>query len=145
MFRAFLESLNAANVEYMIVGGYAVNVHGYVRNTGDLNVRIASDAENADRVVEALLAFGFAVLDVKPEIFLGENRIVQMGSEPEKIEIITYIDGPTWIEAEPNIQRVEIDGVSTRVISLDDLIRNKTASGRLRDQEDLERLPAPEA
>lgn len=145
MFRGFLESLNAANVEYMIVGGYAVNIHGYVRNTGDLDVWIASDAKNADRVVEALLAFGFDVLDVKPELFLGENRIVQMGSEPEKIEIITSVDGLTWTKAQPNIRDVMIDGVPVRVISLDDLITNKRASGRLRDQEDLERLPAPDA
>jgi len=129
----------------MIVGGYAVNIHGYVRNTGDLDVWIASDAKNADRVVEALLAFGFDVLDVKPELFLGENRIVQMGSEPEKIEIITSVDGLTWTKAQPNIRDVMIDGVPVRVISLDDLITNKRASGRLRDQEDLERLPAPDA
>jgi len=143
MFRAFLESLNAANVDYMIVGGYAVNLHGYVRNTGDLDVWIADDPTNANRIVEALIAFGFDVLDVKPDMFIGENQIVQMGNEPEKIEIITSIDGVTWAEASRNIQTIEVDGIATRVISFDDLKKNKRASGRLRDQEDLKKLPEP--
>ncbi|XAM01016.1 hypothetical protein OT109_06435 [Phycisphaeraceae bacterium D3-23] len=143
-FRAFLKSFNNAKVDYMVVGGYAVNMHGYVRNTGDLDVWIKSDLPNAQRVVDALVSFGFAPEDIDESLFIGPRQIVRMGVEPEKIEIITTIEGVDWEDCKTKSVSFEIDGLDLPVIGLADLRKNKAQAGRHRDLDDLENLPEVE-
>jgi hypothetical protein len=136
--KEFLSLLNSNSVEYLLIGGYAVGYHGYPRPTGDLDVWIAMQPENAGRVVKALKEFGFTAPLGK---FLEENSVVRMGVPPNRVEILTTIDGVSFEECYPLRVTSLIDGISVNVISLPHLRLNKKASGRLKDLSDLENLP----
>src|SRR5688572_16783808 len=140
-FKEFLQCLNATGVEYLLIGGHAVAFHGYPRATSDLDVWIAVSPENARRTVDALKAFGFDLPSLKPELFLQSHRIIRMGIEPNRIEIQTGISGVVFSEVYPNRVTASLDGVSVNIVSLEDLKKNKRASGRHKDLDDLENLP----
>ncbi len=125
----------------MLVGGYAVNYHGYVRTTGDFDVWIAATPANARNITEAMVDFGFDPDDVEERLFTMPRQIIRMGHEPLRIEIVTTIDGVEWPECWSRAVNTMIDGVDVRFISLQDLRRNKQASGRDKDLVDLNRLP----
>lgn len=133
--------LNVHHVEYLLIGGYAVNYHGYPRATADMDIWIAVHPANADRVVTALKEFGFDLPDLSPELFLRPWQIIRLGVPPVRIEISTTISGVEFGAC--YAQRVEdtLDGVPANLISLDNLKRNKKASGRHQDLADLEHLP----
>ena len=97
-FKDFLKLLNANQVEYLLIGGYAVGYHGYPRATGDMDVWVAVNPENADRIVVALKQFGFAVPELSAELFLRQNQIVRMGLPPVRIELTTTISGVEFQE-----------------------------------------------
>ncbi len=136
-----MQCLNEHGVEYLLIGGHAVAFHGYPRATGDLDVWIAVSRVNAERMVTALRAFGFELPDLSPDLFLQEQRIIRMGIEPNRIEIQTGISGVEFGEVYPRRLVAELDGVRVNMIPLDDLKRNKKASGRYKDLADLENLP----
>ena len=140
-FKEFLRLLNAHNVEYLLIGGYAVGYHGYPRATVDMDIWIAIHPANAEKTVAALKEFGFDPPDLSPQLFLQEWQIIRMGVPPVRIEIATTISGVDF--AECYAQRVEdqLDGVEVKLISRDHLKRNKKASGRHQDLADLEHLP----
>jgi hypothetical protein len=140
-FREFLKSLNRSKVEYLLIGGFAVSHHGYPRATGDIDVWISRNAENAGRVVEALEAFGFNPQSVTSDMFLAEKKIVRFGVPPLRIEIHTSISGVEFERCFPNRVAATIDGVDIPLIALADLRTNKKASGRFKDLADLEQLP----
>lgn len=139
-FREFLQCLNAHAVEYLVIGGHAVAYHGYPRATADLDVWVAVNRPNAGRLVSALSAFGFAVPELTPDLFLREERIIRMGIAPNRIEIQTGIDGVRFTECFPRRVSADLDGVRVHFIGLDDLKVNKRASGRYKDLADLEHL-----
>lgn len=139
-FREFLQCLNAHAVEYLVIGGHAVAYHGYPRATADLDVWVAVNRTNAGRLVSALSAFGFAVPELTPDLFLREERIIRMGIAPNRIEIQTGIDGVRFTECFPRRVSADLDGVRVHFIGLDDLKVNKRASGRYKDLADLEHL-----
>ena len=136
--KEFLRLLGSNNVQYLLIGGYAVGYYGYPRPTGDLDVWIGMSPENAERVVNALKEFSF---DASPELFLNENSVVRMGVPPFRLEILTTIDGVDFRECYRARNTVVIDDVEVNLISLRDLRRNKNASGRLKDLSDVENLP----
>jgi len=140
-FKEFLRLLNAHNVEYLLIGGYAVGYHGYPRATVDMDIWIAIHPANAEKTVAALKEFGFDPPDLSPQLFLQEWQIIRMGVPPVRIEIATTISGVDF--AECYAQRVEdqLDGVQVKLIDRDHLKRNKKASGRHQDLADLEHLP----
>ncbi|HEX42559.1 MAG TPA: hypothetical protein ENN81_10970 [Phycisphaerales bacterium] len=140
-FKEFLKLLNAHHVEYLVIGGYAVNYHGYARATGDIDIWVAVHPSNAERVVAALTEFGFNVPDLSVELFLKPWQIIRLGMPPVRIEVATTISGVDF--AECYSQRVEatLDGVPVKLISLKHLKLNKRASARNQDLADLERLP----
>jgi hypothetical protein len=140
-FKEFLKSLNAHEVEYLLIGGYAVNYHGYPRATADMDIWVAVHPANADRIVAALREFGFDLPDLSAELFLKEWRIVRLGMPPFRIEIATTISGVVFVEC--YAERVEdtLDGVPVTLINLKHLKLNKKASGRHQDLADLEHLP----
>lgn len=139
--REFLRSLNDHHVEYLLIGGYEVGYHGYPRATGDLDVWIAMSPENAQRMVEALRAFGFGATGVSPELFLEPHQVTRIGRSPLRIEILTTVSGLDFIEA--YAQRVVdvIDGIPVSVISRQHLEINKRAAGRAKDLADVDNLP----
>lgn len=139
-FREFLSLLNETEVKYLLIGGYAVGLHGYVRSTGDMNVWISTDPENAERTVEVLIQFGFGVEDLASEHLMKEDKILRMGVPPMQIEILTSISGVRFSDCYKNRIEVEWDGVHIPLISLADLKRNKRASGRIKDLADLDNL-----
>jgi hypothetical protein len=137
-FREFLKLLNSKRVEYLLIGGYAVGYYGYPRPTGDMDIWIGRERENAKRLVVALEEFGFAS---SFEVFLEENKVVRMGVPPFRLEILTTIDGVSFPDCYSERTHVLLDEVEVDLISLRDLKTNKKASGRLKDLSDLENLP----
>jgi hypothetical protein len=140
-FSEFLRLLNAHRVEYLLVGGYAVGLHGYPRATIDLDVWVASTPDNAQRLVDALREFGFDVPTLVPELFLSPASIVRFGTPPFRIGLMTSIDGVGYEACRANAVTVLMDDVDVPVISLADLKTNKKAAGRHKDLADLEHLP----
>jgi hypothetical protein len=140
-FKEFLQLLNSKQIEYLLVGGYAVSYHGYPRATGDIDVWIARDQHNAEKMVAALREFGFDLPELAPDVFLAEERIIRMGVTPFRIEILTSIDGVNFAECYAARIVDMLDDVVVNVISLQHLKINKQASGRLKDLNDLENLP----
>jgi hypothetical protein len=140
-FKEFLRLLNFHQVEYLLIGGYAVGYYGFVRATGDMDVWVKINPDNAIKVVSALKEFGFAVPELSPELFLKEDQIVRMGVPPLRLEILTTISGVEFTACFKNRLIAQIDDLDVNLINLEDLKLNKRASRRLKDLLDLENLP----
>lgn len=143
-FRDLLQLLNAEGVRYLVVGGYAVNFHGHHRNTKDLDVWIAVDLQNAERVSRALQRFGFSASSVPPSNFLQKGKIFVFGREPLRVDILTDPSGVDFGDCYPRRVEAELDGIIVPFISLADLRANMGAAHRTRDKADLEELPRPD-
>jgi hypothetical protein len=133
--------LNENNVKYLLIGGYAVSYYGYVRPTGDMDIWIPFDRENAEKVVQALRQFGFTSKDLTPELFLKPKSIIRMGVPPMRLEVSNYIDGVEFDKCYNELELLKLDDLTIPLISLKYLKINKKASGRLKDLNDLEHLP----
>lgn len=140
-FKEFLQLLNSHQVEYLLIGGYAVGYYGYPRSTGDMDVWIAINPENAEKLVTVLKEFGFDVPNLSPELFLEKGKITRMGVPPMRLEILTSISGVSFEECYKNRTVDVVDGVKINLISISHLKANKKASGRHKDLNDLENLP----
>ena len=139
-FREFLELLNEHEVKFIIVGGYALAFHGAPRFTGDIDVFVKSDHENAKRILNALADFGFSSLDITIDDFQDQNKVIQLGLPPVRIDLITSISGVTWEEADASKEPGLFGDVSVSYIGKKQFIFNKRASGRKKDLADLESL-----
>lgn len=139
-FREFIQSLNANQVRYLVIGGYAVALHGYPRYTKDMDVWIEMTAENAAKMVKALDQFGFRSLGLKMNDFLEPHQIIQLGYPPARIDLITTPPGIDFESCYTSRVEVEIEGVIVNFIDLENLKRSKRAAGRLQDLADLENL-----
>jgi predicted nucleotidyltransferase len=137
-FKEFLRLLTSTGVEYLVVGGYAVNYYGYSRATADIDIWIAIGDVNTEKVAGALREFGFA--KAEPEIFREPGKVIRMGVPPVRLEVLTSISGVEFEECYGRRVQAELDGVAIDLISLEDLKKNKAASGRLKDLLDLEQL-----
>ena len=140
-FKEFVALLNSHGVEYLVVGGYAVVMHGRPRYTGDLDIWVRSSPDNAARLMRTLNEFGFGELGLKEADFLKREHVVQLGYPPFRIDLLTDIDGVKFDAAWPQKQVVIHDGLNINLIGLSDLKKNKKATGRPRDIDDLENLP----
>ncbi|WP_254060892.1 DUF6036 family nucleotidyltransferase [Mucilaginibacter sp. L196] len=139
-FEDFVFLLNKYDVNYMIIGGYALAFHGRPRHTGDLDIWIDVSEENARKMFNVINEFGLASLGLKIEDFLEKGIITQIGYPPLRIDILNEIDGVQFNEAYQNKLIIDIDGLPISYISLDDLIKNKQVSGRQRDLSDVSEL-----
>lgn len=139
-FSAFLRLLNEHEVRYLLIGGYAVGYHGYVRATADMDIWVPREQANSEHLVLALKEFGFDVPELTPDVFLAKDRILRMGNPPMRIKISTTIDGVTFNECYDDRVVAEWSDVSVNIISLAMLKTNKLASGRPQDIDDLEHL-----
>ncbi|MBN2355646.1 nucleotidyltransferase [candidate division KSB1 bacterium] len=140
-FKDFLKLLNSHKVEYLIIGGYAVGFHGYPRATADIDIWIASKPANAFKMVKVMKDFGFNVPELSNELFVQHNKIIRLGNAPVRIEILTTISGVEFDECFRNRAIAYIDRVKVNIINLDDLKKNKMASAREKDLDDLKKLP----
>ena len=139
-FREFIGLLRSNGVEFLIVGAHALAAHGRPRYTGDLDIWVQPGPENIERLISALDAFGFASLGISAADFMMPEAMVQLGYPPARIDLLTTIDGVTFDECFAHRVDVEVSGLVLPVISLDDLIRNKLATGRAKDLVDVELL-----
>ncbi len=139
-FREFIELLNLNKVKYLILGGYAIAFHGHPRYTKDLDVWLELSDENASNVLKALEDFGFGNLEVSKEDFLQKGMVVQLGYPPNRIDLINSPDGVEFDDCYKSKIEIEIDELKISVIDLENLKKNKKASGRLQDLADLEKL-----
>lgn len=142
-FLDLISEFNRADVRYLLVGGYAVGIHGHPRATKDLDLWVEVSADNAGRIMTALRAFGAPLADLSEEDLATPGTGFIMGRPPRRIDIITAIAGLSFETAWPNAVEIDV-GASVRcpVISLDDLIVNKTAAGRPQDLADVAALQA---
>jgi predicted nucleotidyltransferase len=139
-FRDFLKLLNDHEVEYLLVGGYAVAFHGFPRTTLDMDIWIANSTENSERMIPVMRAFGFTG-EISPQLFRRDDGVVRMGVPPMKIEVMTHASGVVFGECFDRRTIATIDDIEVNVISLEDLRNNKAAVGRHKDLDDLEHLP----
>lgn len=139
-YREWLECLNATKTEYLVVGGYALAHHGCPRFTGDIDVLVRPTRENAARVLEALKRFGFGSLAIGLPDLEVEGKVVQLGFAPQRIDILTSIDGLSWQQASADPSIAVVRGVQVPFISRAALVANKRASGRLKDLADVAAL-----
>ena len=144
-FKEFLKLLRAHDVKCLLIGGYAVGLHGYVRSTNDIDFWVSMTSDNAEHVVEVLKEFGFDVPELSKDLFLKRDQIVRMGVEPVRIEVTTTISGVEFDDCYPERAETTLDDLPVSVINLRDLRINKEASGRLKDLADLENLPKAES
>lgn len=139
-FADFLKLLTERNVDYLIIGGYAVNHYGYVRNTGDFDIWVRLTDENVESTAEALEEFGYAPKEESLPFLKIPGKILRMGMPPFRLEVSTSIDGVEFDDCFPRRKTVEHEGMAVNFISYDDLLINKKASGRLKDLADVEEL-----
>ena len=140
-FKEFLKLLEQNHVEYLVVGGYAVSYHGYVRPTADFDIWVAPTVENAKKVFRVLGEFGFPTANMT-ETSLAEIGVgVRTGVPPLRLEVITFADGLEFFAAYKNRIRANMDGIEVDMLSLDDLKINKQTVGRNKDLADLDHLP----
>ena len=140
-FREFLACLNRAGVEYLLVGGYAVNHYGYHRFTEDIDFWIAVSDANFDRVLAAIRDFFGEDLAGLDKSFLQQHEALFLGGVPNKIEMFKHCSGLEFSQAYPRRVETTIDGELVKMICLTDLKTNKRASGRNKDLADLDNLP----
>jgi predicted nucleotidyltransferase len=145
-FRDFIQSLNNNNVEYILVGGYAVILHGYRRVTGDMDIWVNRTKENYSRLVSAFNEFRLPVFDMTEERFLSPDSVdvFSYGRPPVSIDIITQLKGVNFNEAFSQAQTFEEEGLKIRFIHLNNLIQAKKAAGRHKDLDDIEKLTSEE-
>lgn len=139
-FSEFIECFTARDVRFLIVGGYAVAAHGHPRYTKDLDVWVRADVDNARRIIDALDDFGFGGLGLAVEDFVADDVVVQLGREPQRIDLLTFVSGVDFDQAYSNRELVLMGDVEVPVIGRAELHRNKLATGRLRDLADIEDL-----
>lgn len=132
-YRDMIECLQREGVEFMLVGGYAVALHGWPRTTFDIDFWIMANPQNAAAVMRALKAFGAPLMDLTEEDFHRPDMVFQIGTEPQRIDILSAVSGVAYEDAASRALKMEVDGLTLKVISLDDLIANKRASGRPKD------------
>jgi len=138
--REFIELLNAREVRYLVVGAHALAFHGRPRYTADIDFFVESSPENAERIGQVLDEFGLVNIGVEPADFTASDQIVQLGVEPNRVDLMTSISAVTFDEAWRSRVSGELDGLPVHFISKELLRRNKAAVGRKQDLADLDYL-----
>jgi hypothetical protein len=142
-FRDFFIFLNQYEVEYIVVGGYAVIIRGYSRSTGDIDIWVNKTSENFNKLQKAIIAFGLPEIAIKRVEFFSEAfDVFSFGKPPYAIEIMTAVKGVNFNIAFENATIEQINETPVRIIHLQNLIEAKKAAGRSKDLNDLENLPS---
>lgn len=139
-FKELLALFNAREIEYIIVGAYALAFHGAPRYTGDLDILVRPDEENAKRILKALEEFGFGALGLSIGDFSAPERVVQLGVAPVRVDLVTSLTGLSWEEAVAGQVKGTYGDVTVHYLGKKEFIRNKRAIGRKKDLADLEAL-----
>ena len=138
-FKEFIQLLNDNQVNYLVIGG-AIAVHGHPRYTKDIDIWIKISEENSQKIITALTEFGFGSLGLTAQDFQEPHQIIQFGYPPNRIDLITSPDGIDFQTCYVSKIEVILDDITVKFIDLDNLKKNKLASGRFQDLADLENL-----
>jgi len=139
-FKEFVELLEKHHVEYLVVGGYAVGQYGYPRFTGDLDIWINPTEDSYNKIIIVLNEFGFSSLNLSLNDFHKLGNMIQLGYPPLRIDILNEIDGVEFNSCYANKNRNKTDDIYINFISYDDLIKNKKASARHKDLDDIDQM-----
>lgn len=139
-YKEIIQSLLKHRVKFLIVGAYAMGVHGYPRATGDFDIWIEASKVNSEKTFKSLLEFGAPLREINEDTFGEEGIIFQIGVVPRRIDIITKISGVNFMEAYPERKIVEVEGIKIPFLSMADLIKNKEAAARPKDKLDVKAL-----
>jgi predicted nucleotidyltransferase len=139
-FEDFIKLLNKHQVDYMVVGGYALAFHGKPRHTGDLDIWINTTEDNAEKLIHTIKEFGLSSLGLTKSDFMQEGYVTQIGYPPLRIDILNSIDGVQFETAFLNKLLVDVNGIEIKYIGLRDFIDNKNASGRSQDIADVKEI-----
>jgi hypothetical protein len=139
-FKEFIRLLNKNYVKYIIVGGYAYSYYAEPRFTKDIDIFIQISPDNAEKMLDVLNEFGFADTGASAADFMVEGRVIQLGQSPLRIDILTSIDGLSFMDAWNNRVQGRYGDIPAFFISKDDLLKNKLATGRSQDLVDIEKL-----
>ncbi len=138
--REFVASLNAHEVRYLVVGGYAVAAHGHPRYTKDLDIWLEPDAGNAARTLDALHDFGFGELPLRIEDLMKPEQVIQLGYPPQRIDLISTLKAVDFEDCYARRMILQLDGIAVNFIDLENLKKTKRATGRFQDLADVENL-----
>jgi hypothetical protein len=138
--KEFVELLNSYEVDYLIIGGYALAFHGYPRYTGDIDLLVLPTVENAEKMMRALYEFGFSPSGLSADDFMADDQVIQLGRVPNRIDLVTSLTGVDTMDAWDAREQSVLDGIPVSFLSRQHLIVNKRATGRLVDLADLEAL-----
>ena len=139
-YKEMLQILLNNKVRFLVVGAYAMGVHGYPRATGDIDIWVEASSENSEKIYQSLSEFGAPLSEVTKTTFCEEGIVFQIGVAPRRIDIITKIDGVDFNKAYSDKQKIEIEGIKIPFLSKEDLIKNKESTGREKDQLDAKYL-----
>jgi hypothetical protein len=139
-FKELLELLNSHNVDYLVVGAYALALHGSPRFTGDLDLYVKPDSDNARRVLAALNDFGFGSLQLRETDLTELDQVIQLGLPPVRIDFLTSLTGLNWEQSSAGSLKGELGGIPVLFLGKKEYIRNKKALGRKKDLADAEVL-----
>jgi hypothetical protein len=143
-FDEFCALLIARSVEFTIVGAHALAFHGAPRFTGDLDILVRPTAENGQRLLDAIAAFGFPTTPLTPADIAGGGKLIEMGVAPVQIHVMSQIDGVTWDDVWRGREPGRLGDHEVAFIGRDALVRNKRAAGRPKDLADIDALRRPE-
>jgi hypothetical protein len=138
--REFVGLLNANEVEYLVVGAFALAFYGILRYTADLDLLVRPTRDNATRILRTLSVFGFGSLEIQAEDFEKPDNVIQLGVQPNRIDLLTSISGVTFEEAWKGRREGPLDGLRVPFIGPNELLRNKESVGRTRDLADADDL-----
>lgn len=139
-FKEWLQLLQEKKIRYLLVGGYAVAFYGLPRNTGDIDIWVSREPGNIELILEAMAEFGFSYLNLTKDDFIKPESVIQLGVSPFRIDIITDIDDVDFEEAYKRKNIFVLEDLRINLISLEDLIKNKTAADREIDRADVKKL-----
>jgi hypothetical protein len=139
-YKEMLQLLLEEQVDFILVGAYALAAHGYPRATGDMDIWVKADEINSISIYKALERFGAPVDQITVNEFATEGIVFQIGVTPRRIDIITHLDGISFDEADEDKIIVKVEGLKLPILSFDKLIKNKLSTGRERDELDVKLL-----
>ena len=139
-YKEMLQILSANDVKFLLVGAYAMGAYGHPRATGDIDIWVWATAENSEKIYNSLKQFGAPLAQINQDSFTEKGIVFQIGVAPRRIDILSRIDGVDFEDAYEKRQITDIDGIAVPLISKQDLIKNKLATGRKKDALDAEQL-----
>jgi hypothetical protein len=139
-FKDLLELFNKHQINYLIVGGYALAFHGAPRMTGDIDLFVEPSPQNAQKILTALKEFGFSGADLNVEDFILPEKVIQLGVSPVRVDILTSLSGVSWEQAYKSRENGQYGGVDVFYIGKAAFLANKKAIGRRKDEADIEAL-----